>query len=332
MKKQIIFLSITLITGIFLGWLFFHSSSVKEVKHDHSAETTKAAIWTCAMHPQIRMSEPGKCPICGMDLILLGQGGTTIDPDAIQMTKEAVQLANVLTSVVSKQNPVKELRLYGKVQADERLLQSQVSYLPGRIEKLNVNFTGEVVRKGQTLAVIYSPDLVTAQQELLETASTKASQPALYEASKEKLHQWKLTDNQILAIESSGKVKTNFEIFANTTGIVSARRVNNGDFVSPGSVLFDIADLSQVWIQFDAYESDLPYLSKGQKMTFTIQAMPGTDFSGNITFIDPVLDPVTRVAKVRIEVGNQGGKLKPELFATGIVKANLEAYNDKMII
>jgi len=173
-------------------------------------------------------------------------------------------------------------------------------------KKLNVNFTGEVVRKGQLLAVIYSPDLVTAQQELLETAATKASQPALYEASKEKLHQWKLTDNQISAIESSGKVKTNFEIFANTTGIVSARRVNNGDFVSPGSVLFDIADLSQVWIQFDAYESDLPYLSKGQKVAFTIQAMPGTDFSGNITFIDPVLDPVTRVAKVRIEVGNQG--------------------------
>jgi len=211
-------------------------------------------------------------------------------------------------------------------------LQSQVSYLPGRIEKLNVNFTGEAVRKGQLLAVIYSPDLVTAQQELLETAATKASQPALYEASKEKLHQWKLTDNQISAIESSGKVKTNFEIFANTTGIVSARRVNNGDFVSPGSVLFDIADLSQVWIQFDAYESDLPYLSKGQKVAFTIQAMPGTDFSGNITFIDPVLDPVTRVAKVRIEVGNQGGKLKPEMFATGIVKANLEAYHDKMII
>jgi len=332
MKKQIIFLSITLITGIFLGWLFFHSSLIKEVKHDHSAEKTKATIWTCAMHPQIRMPEPGKCPICGMDLILLGQSGTTIDQDAIQMTKEAAQLANVLTSTVSKQNPVKELRLYGKVQADERLLQSQVSYLPGRIEKLYVNFTGELVRKGQTLAVIYSPDLVTAQQELLETAATKASQPALYEASKEKLHQWKLTDNQISAIENSGKVKTNFEIFANATGIVSARRVNNGDFVSPGSVLFDVADLSHVWIMFDAYESDLPYLSKGLKVTFTIQAMPGTDFSGNIAFIDPVLDPVTRVAKVRIEVGNQRGKLKPEMFATGIVKANLNEFKDKMVI
>src|SRR5665647_1055246 len=332
MRRQTIFLSITLIVGIFLGWVFFHSSPAKEENHDHAAETSKETIWTCAMHPQIRMHEPGKCPICGMQLIPLNQGGITIDPGAIHMTKEAAQLANVLTSIVSKQSPVKELRLYGKVQADERLLQSQVSYLPGRIEKLNVNFTGEVVRKGQTLAVIYSPDLVTAQQELLETATTKESQPALYEAAKDKLRQWKLTDQQISSVETSGKVKTEFEVLANTTGTVSARRVNNGDYVSPGTVLFDVADLSHVWIMFDAYESDLPYLSQGQKVTFTIQALPGVDYSGNITFIDPVLDPVTRVARVRIEVGNQGGKLKPEMFATGIVKANMNEDKDKLVI
>ncbi len=332
MKRQTIFLITTLIIGIFLGWLFFHTSPPKEEKHDHTAGTSKETIWTCAMHPQIRMHEPGKCPICGMELIPLNQGGVTTDVDAIHMTKEAVQLANVLTSIVSRQNTVKELRLYGKVQADERLLQSQVAYLPGRIEKLFVNFTGEVVRKGQTLAVIYSPDLVTAQQELLETVKTKEAQPILYEAAKDKLRQWKLTEKQIATIETSGKVKTEFEVFANTTGIVSARRVNNGDYVSPGTVLFDVADLSHVWIMFDAYESDLPYLSKGQKVTFAIQALPGADYSGNITFIDPVLDPVTRIARVRIEVGNQGGKLKPEMFATGIVKANLDEYKDKLVI
>ena len=332
MRRQIVIISITLIAGIILGWVFFHSPAVKEEKHDHAAGTTNETIWTCAMHPQIRMHEPGKCPICAMELIPLVQGGVTVDPDNIHMTREAAQLANVLTSIVSKQNPVKELRLYGKVQADERLLQSQVSYLPGRIEKLFVNFTGEVVCRGQTLATIYSPDLVTAQQELLETAATKQLQPALYEASKEKLHQWKLTDSQIAGIESSGKVKSNFEVFANTSGIVSARRVNNGDYVSPGAVLFDVADLSHVWIMFDAYESDLPYLSKGQKVNFTIQAIPGVGYSGNITFIDPVLDPVTRVAKVRVELGNQGGKLKPEMFATGIVQANLDEFKDKLVI
>ena len=324
--------SLILAGGIFLGWIFFHSSEKKEDKHEHSGEAAKGTIWTCAMHPQIRMTEPGKCPICGMDLIPLNQSNTTFDPATIHLTKEAAQLANVLTSVVTKQNPVKEVRLYGKVQADERLLQSQVSYLPGRIEKLSVNYTGESVRKGQTLAIIYSPDLVTAQQELLETVKTKSSQPLLYEAAKDKLRQWKLTDNQIAGIESSGMVKSNFEVSANTTGIVTARRVNNGDYISPGTVLFDVADLSHIWVMFDAYESDLPFLSKGDRVTFTIQALPGVNFSGNISFIDPVLNPTTRVAKVRVEVNNQDGKLKPEMFATGIIEANLNQYNDNLII
>ncbi len=317
--------------GIFIGWIFFHNSA----KHDDSKEATVAVsntIWTCAMHPQIRMPQPGKCPICGMDLIPVGQGGATIDPDAIRMTKEAAQLANVLTSVVSKQNPMKEIRLYGKVQADERLLQSQVSYLPGRIEKLLVNYTGETVRKGQTLAIIYSPDLVTAQQELIETAASRQSNQALYEATKDKLRQWKLSEKQIAAIENSGKVKTDFEVYASTTGIVTARRVNNGDYISPGTVLFDVADLSHVWIMFDAYESDLPFLAPGQQIVFSIQAMPGSTYKGNITFIDPVLDPVNRVARVRVEINNKDAKLKPEMFATGMVKANLNALKDKLVI
>jgi len=332
LSNKYISFSLILIGGIFLGWLFFHSPGKTEDKHNHTAEATKGTIWTCAMHPQIRMPHPGKCPICGMDLIPLNQGGTTADSGAIQMTKEAAQLANVLTSVVSKQNPVKDIRLYGKVQADERLLQSQVSYLPGRIEKLYVNFTGEVVRKGQALAVIYSPDLVTAQQELLETVKTKSSQPVLYEAAKDKLRQWKLTESQITSIENSGKVKTDFEVFANTSGIVSARRVNTGDYISPGTVLFDVADLSHLWIMFDAYESDLPFLAQGQKITFNLEALPGAEYSGNISFIDPVLDPVTRVAKVRVEINNQGGKLKPEMFATGMVKATLNQYKNKLVI
>ncbi len=318
--------------GIFLGWFFFHTPSGAVATHKHEAEGQKKEIWTCSMHPQIQMTEPGKCPICGMDLIPLRQGGTTYDADAIHMTREAAQLANVLTTVVSKQNPVKDIRLYGKVQADERLLQNLVSYLPGRIEKLYVNFTGETVRKGQMLASIYSPDLVTAQQELLETAATKKSQPMLYEAAKEKLLQWKLTESQVSGIESSGKIKTNFEIYANASGIVTAQRVNTGDFIAPGSVLFEVTDLSRVWIMFDAYESDLPYLSTGQKVSFTIQSMPGQNFSGTIAFIDPIIDPVTRVAKTRVEIGNQGMKLKPEMFATGIVNATLNQFSNKLVI
>src|SRR4030043_104714 len=154
--------SILLISGVFIGWLIFNPSKKSEEKYDHSTEVVQGTIWTCAMHPQIRMEQPGKCPICGMNLIPLAQSDTSsVDPDAIHLSKEAAQLANVLTSVVTKQKPVKEVRLYGKVQADERLLQSQAAHIPGRIERLAVNFTGEEVQKGQPLALIYSPGLIT---------------------------------------------------------------------------------------------------------------------------------------------------------------------------
>ena len=218
------------------------------------------------------------------------------------------------------------------MQADERLLQSQVAHVPGRIERLAVNFTGESVVKGQVLAQVYSPELVTAQQELLEAAKTKESQPAIYEAAKEKLHQWKLTDDQITNIEASGAVQNTVDITSNSSGIVTSRRVNTGDHVSQGTVLFDIADLSRVWVMFDAYESDLQFLQKGEKISFTLQSLPGENFSANIVFVDPVIDPVTRVAKVRVEMANQSGKFKPEMFATGIVSSNLVKYRDNLVI
>jgi len=320
-----------LLAGLFLGWLFFHPSDKKNDKQQ-TAETKKQ-IWTCSMHPQIRLDHPGKCPICGMDLILLNQGGgEKVDSNAVHFSKEAAELANVSTMIVSRQKPTKEVRLYGKVQADERLLQNQVAHIGGRIEKLFVNFTGEAVHKGQLLAMIYSPDLITAQQELIEAAKSKQTQPEIYQAAMEKLMQWMLTEKQIAQIESSGKVKTNFEVYSNTSGIVTAKRVATGDHVSEGSVLFDIANLSNVWVLFDAYESDLPFLKVGNTISFSLQALPGTKFSANIQFIDPVIDPVNRVAKVRVEVSNAGGKLKPEMFATGVVKANLNEFKDKLVI
>jgi len=322
-----------ILTGLFIGWLFFHSPKEVKDEHDHASADAKSEIWTCSMHPQIRMDKPGKCPICAMDLILLNQShGAKADTNAIHFSEEALALANVSTSIVSSHKPVKEVRLYGKVQADERLLQNQTAHIAGRIEKLFVNFTGEPVRHGQTLALIYSPDLITAQQELLEAAKSKQTQPEIYDAARERLRQWKLTDKQIAYIESSGRVKTNFEVLSNTSGIVTAKRVNTGDHVSEGAVLFDVANLSNVWVLFDAYESDLPFLKVGNTISFKLQAIPGKDFTANIKFIDPVIDPVNRVAKVRVEINNAAGKLKPEMFATGIVRASLNEFKDKLVI
>ena len=332
-SNQYIRYGLFVIIGLFLGWLFFSTSNSDESKKSDSTETKIAEIWTCSMHPQIRMDKFAKCPLCAMDLILLNQNSAeAMDPDEIHFTKEAAQLANVLTTVVTKQKPIKELRLFGKVQVDERMIQSQVAHISGRIEKLFINFTGESVRKGQILALIYSPDLITAQQELLETVKTKQVYPEIYEAAKEKLLQWKLTPKQIANIENSKKIKTNIEVYATSNGIVTAKQINVGDYVGQGTVLFEVSDLSRIWVQFDAYESDLHFIKKGNKIDFTIQAIPNEFFNGIISFIDPVIDPSTRVAKVRLEINNQQGKLKPEMFVTGYVKANLDQYQNKLVV
>ena len=327
---------LVLTAGLFIGWLVFGDSSGR---HDeatgHVHEAVADQIWTCAMHPQIKQDKPGKCPICGMDLIPLktsGSGDEVIDPDAIQLSKEAVALANIQTTTVSRQNPVKDVRLYGTIQADERLSQSQTSHVSGRIEKLFVNFTGESVKQGQTIATIYSPELLNAQQELLEAAKMQEAQPVLIQAAREKLRLWKLTDEQILNIEQSGNVSALVDIKANTGGIVVGKKVNQGDYISQGSVLFDIANLSRVWVMFDAYEIDLPFLGVGDKIEFTLQAIPGKTFTGRISFIDPVLDKTTRTAKIRVETANPGIKLKPEMYAGAVIKAPLKQFHNEIVV
>ena len=331
-----------LLVGILLGWLIFSGGSEDMQAADHSEHSHEATtaengkqIWTCAMHPQIKMDKSGKCPICGMDLIPLkttGSEDTAVDPDAIQMSKEAVALANIQTTVVSKQNPVKEVRLYGTVQADERLSQSQTSHVNGRIEKLFVNFTGESVHQGQTIATIYSPELLSAQQELLEAAKMQSVQPVLLQAAREKLRLWKLTDDQISRIEHSGNVSPYVDIKATTSGVVVGKKVSQGDYVNQGNVLFDVANFSRVWVMFDAYESDLPFLKVGDKLEYTLQALPGKTLSGNIAFINPILDPVTRTVKVRIETANPGMQLKPEMYANAVIKSPLKQYNNQIVI
>jgi Cu(I)/Ag(I) efflux system membrane fusion protein len=321
-----------LISGFILGGLVFPRSQKGDNKQEQITQESKETIWTCAMHPQIRMDHPGKCPICGMDLIPLEQSTATVNPDAIVMTEEGIKLAEVETSTVSRMNPIKNIRLYGKIQADERLIQTQPAHVPGRIDKLFLNFTGEEVKKGQAVAEIYSPELINAQEELLEALKMKELQPGILEAAREKLRQWKLTDDQIANIETSKVPKKEFEIYSTVSGIVINKRVSTGDYVSLGAPLYEIADLSKVWALFDAYESDLPWIKKGDKITFTLQSQPGKEYSGSIEFIDPVIDPDTRVARVRLEIPNSQNTLKPEMFVTGIVNARLTSSGNSLVI
>jgi len=322
-------------SGLLLGWIFFHNSASEKAGttaevSDHAAEGHD--VWTCSMHPQIRKDEPGDCPICGMDLIPLLKSDAVMDDQAIQMSESAMKLAEVHTSVVTRGNVSKEVRLYGKIQADERLLRTQTAHIPGRVEQLLVNVTGENVKKGQLIARVYSPELLIAQKELHEALTMADKYPAMLDAAREKLRLWKLNDQQIADIEKSATATTVFDVFATTSGIVTNRRVNPGDYVSTGDVLFEMADLSRVWALFDAYESDLSWISLGQNLEFTAQAIPGKTFSGKVTFIDPMVNASSRITKVRVEVPNPGLIFKPEMFVNGIVQSKQAGSGNQLII
>ncbi|RXP44975.1 efflux RND transporter periplasmic adaptor subunit [Lutibacter sp. HS1-25] len=333
-KNYIIGFVLVLI-GMVLGNLFSGGNSTIKENHEHKLTKDAATqLWTCSMHPQIKMQEPGNCPICGMELIPLETNTTSenINVDEIVLSESAYQLGNIQTSVVQKSQAEKEIRLLGKVQANERNLYSQVSHIPGRIEKLYVNFTGENVSKGQKIARIYSPELISAQKELFEAINSKKVYPALYTASRNKLKLWKLTDYQIDAIEKSGNLQEQIDILSDYSGYVIKRNVEVGDYLQQGSTLFDVANLNTVWILFDAYEADIQWINIGDIVEYTIQALPGESFTSKVSYIDPFISSGSRVAKVRVEMSNTSHKLLPEMFANGIIKASLKNTKDALIV
>ena len=327
-----------LLAGLFLGWLFFGTDGeVNEVPATVETETlheheNAVEIWTCSMHPQIREAGPGQCPICGMDLIPLAAGSETVGLDEVQMTEAAMKIADVQTVTVDESLPEKIIYLPGKVQADERRLKAITSRFPGRIEELYIDFTGQEVRQGQRLASIYSPELIQAQKELLEAASFRETNPSFYQAAVNKLKLWNISEDQIQSILENEELEYSFDIYATQSGTVVEKMVNEGDYVSEGQPLLKVAGLDKVWVLFDAYENDLTWIEEGDEIAFTVQSIPGEVFSSEVVFIDPVINPQTRVASVRTEVENSEGELKPGMFAEGIIESTLEGIEDALII
>lgn len=325
-ENKFALIALTLVVGALIGWLIKPATSENHSSHEHENETAGNTLWTCSMHPQIKLGEAGDCPICGMDLIPASSSGSgNSNPMAFEMTPEAVAMAQIHTTKIGGVNASGELFLTGKIQADERENASVTAKFPGRIEKLFVTFTGEQVKSGQKLASIYSPELLSAQRELLEAAKTKNEFPELYLATKEKLKLWKLTESQINMIEQSGKVTEQLDILADQSGVVIQRNVSVGDYVSTGTVLFNVVNLDKLWVLLDAYESDLSFLNIGNEINFSVAGLPGEAFKAKITYIDRLLNPDTRAASVRAEINNSSQQLKPEMFVTARIKTNAKS-------
>ncbi len=290
--------------------------------HNHQEKGEQAGEWTCSMHPQVRRDEPGLCPICAMDLIPVDKGNgndESVHPDAITLSESAARLADIQTAVVTRGFPEKTLNLTGKVVPDERTVHRISARFPGRFETLRINVTGQNVKKGDVLGTIYSSELISAHKELLEAAKVKNTNPSFYRAARQKLSLWNISDEHIDKLEKQTVPETNFEIRADRQGIVTHKYISEGDYVKEGSPLYDVVDLSRVWVLFDVYEKDLARLRTGEHVSFTAAGIPDKEFSGKITFIDPVVDPHTRVVKARAEIANPELALKPDQFVRGMI-------------
>lgn len=331
-KSKYFIALLALVLGLTLGSMFFGSANENQGSDDTNLAISKAEIWTCSMHPQIKQGETGQCPICGMDLIpLVEYTNDNDDPLAISMSPLAMNLANIQTSMVERKIPIKWLRVNGKVTIDERGVYSQTSHLSGRVEVLKVNYTGEYVSKGQVLAKIYSPQLEVAQEELLEANKSKSEFPEMFEAAKAKLRNWKLTENQIESIVKNEENSGYFPILADVSGVVAEKKINEGAYIKEGQTLFKVTDLSKAWVLFDIYESDISWVKKGDSVEFSLLSFPGKKLKGVVSFMDPILDYKTRVARARVEFENKELDLKPEMLVSGIIKSKIDE-KEKIIV
>jgi Cu(I)/Ag(I) efflux system membrane fusion protein len=316
--KRIILYTVLLAAGVLLGWMLFGGISHAEIAHNQVAAKESNQMWTCSMHPQIMQSEPGNCPICGMELIPAQSSSDGLLANEFKLSKNAVALANIQTSIIGTGKVAdKGITLSGKIEENEESNVVQVSYFSGRIEHLTINFTGEKVQKGQLLAYIYSPELYTAQQELLTAASLKKDQPLLYKAVRNKLKLWKLSESQINEIEATAEVLKNFPVYATVSGTISEKLVAEGDYVKQGQTILKMANLETVWANFDVYENQINAFKKGQEIRITTNVYPQKEFKAKVAFIDPILNTKTRTVKLRVVLDNKNNVFKPGMFVEG---------------
>ncbi len=325
-----------------LGYIFRGSGHESQTTHLHdqpASEQTREQTWNCSMHPQIRQPNPGQCPLCGMDLIPVSRGENVeaAGPRQIKLSETARKLAEIQVAPAERKFVTAEIRMVGKVDYDETRLGTITAWIPGRLDRLFVDYTGIQVRKGDHLVSLYSPELLSAQEELLQAlkaaeaiersglARSRETARRTIESARKKLWLWGLTQGQIAEIERRGEPSDHMTIYAPMSGIVIHKNAIEGIYVKTGTKIYTIADLSHVWVKLDAYESDLAWIRYGQEVEFHTEAHPGETFKGRIAFIDPILDAKTRTAKVRVNVPNLEGKLKPGMFVRARVRADVAA-------
>lgn len=315
-----------------MGWLVRPSGGDEHDRGTSAPATEKSAtVWTCSMHPQIKLPESGDCPICGMDLIPLEVGGKDESKNKVSLSESAAKLAELRTVEVYRGEASNTLRLLGRLEYDETAVRTITPWIGGRIDRLFVSSIGAKVSVGQPLAEIYSPEVYAAQQDLIVAKKqvgamkdalpiSKRTAEASLSSSRRRLRLLGIPEEEVEEMAQEDTPRDRVVIRSTASGTVLEQMVNQGAYVTAGTPLFRVAALNRIWVQLDAYESDLARIQPGGKVEILVTSFPGELFEGKVTFIDPIVDPDSRTARVRIEVPNNKGRLRPGMFAVAVLQ------------
>jgi membrane fusion protein, copper/silver efflux system len=340
MRTAILLTLVILLTAGIVGGYLWH---LRHGGHDHGDKAVQGATqYTCPMHPFIIKDKPGVCPICNMNLVPVKKAGSGQPKEKememlehVSLSPTQMVMANVAAVKVDRQPLTKEITAVGTVQYDQARQSKVTAWVAGRIDRLYVNTVGAYVSKCRPVAEVYSPDLVSAQQEYLlalksrdqlkDSSIQAISQggEGLVGSARQRLKLMGVKDYQITGLERTGQPNIRLSIYTPLSGIVIEKIVQQGQYVNVGDPLFNIADLSAVWVEAEVYETDFPFIKAGQKVEIASQSYPGRTFSGRVSFIYPFLDPKTRTVKVRAEIPNPGLRLKPDMFVNVSIRIPL---------
>jgi Cu(I)/Ag(I) efflux system membrane fusion protein len=285
-----------------------------------TATKKKVLYWVDPMHPAYKSDKPGKAPDCGMDLVAVYEDGASPSSATTPSGYVPVRVGGVPTAIAERRTLGQSVRTVGRIAADETRQFRVTTKFDGFIEKLYVDFTGKEVRRGQPLFTIYSPELLASQQEYLLALRAAKQSPALLEAARRRLALWDISDGEVRELERTGATRKAVTISSPASGVVVNKMAVEGAKVMAGEPLFEIANLDRVWAVADVYESDLPFARIGAPVTMTLSYIPGRTWKGRVAFVAPIVDPMTRTVKVRIELDNRDGALKPDMFADVVIE------------
>ncbi|HHL39214.1 MAG TPA: efflux RND transporter periplasmic adaptor subunit [Deltaproteobacteria bacterium] len=298
-----------------------------------ASETKKGKrilYWKAPMDPNYISDKPGKSPM-GMDLVPVYEGEEeTAEPGTVKIDPVTIQNIGVRTAVVERRPLKRTIRTIGRVDYDEKRVYHVHTKIEGWVEKLYVDFTGQQVEEGDILLEIYSPELVSAQEEYLlamryadALGKEAAGGDSVLELSRRRLELWDVPAHQIEELEKTGKIMKTLHIHSPARGIVVKKNVQEGMYVKPGTNLYTIADISRVWVYADIYEYEMPWVKVGQEAEITLESYPGRVFRGRVSFIFPFMEPETRTNKVRLVFDNTDLVLKPDMYADVVLKSEV---------